>query len=321
MKIHEHILSTGSGGLIVALLATPFDVIKTRLIAQTLHAHDRSCFYRYCEGVWKDVCVTCGYEHPPQYVYRGLCQRELYSGSLDAVMKISRNEGLSALWNGIGPTLVMIVPSAILYFSMFDFMKQKGRTVVHEKYHSFVPSAAGTAARLINIGIFSPIELIRTKAQSEKSLDYSKLRQSLKVHVKEYGVRSLWDGAKSQMFRDVPFTIVYWYIQDRIKRRMQAEGSGTISSNLTGAVAGGAVAAVITHPFDLTKTQLQSNIGIESPLGRPGLMNQLLKIYRGQGFRGLFVGLTPRMIKVMPSCAIFITSFEGLKEYFERNNS
>ena len=267
------------------------------------------------------MCVSCGYEHPPQTIYRGLCQRELYAGSIDAALKISRKEGFSALWNGVTPTLAMIVPSAVMYFTMFDKLKEVGREKVSARYHPFVPSLAGITARCLNISVFSPIELVRTKAQSEHMLDYRKLKSAIRGHIATNGVRSLWYGAKSQLLRDLPFTVVYWFLQDAVKVKLAEAGYNTIPSNFGGAIAGGAVATVISHPFDLTKTQLQSSVGTGSEIGNKGLFQHILKIKRTQGFRGLYVGLTPRMVKVLPSCAIFITSFEGFKEYFNARNA
>ena len=39
MKLYEHLITTSTGGIIVTLLTTPLDVIKVRLIAQTLPSH------------------------------------------------------------------------------------------------------------------------------------------------------------------------------------------------------------------------------------------------------------------------------------------
>ena len=318
MKLYEHFLASSTGGILVALVATPFDVIKTRIIAQTLHTHDRSCFYKYCEGIMKDVCLSCGYAHTPQYVYRGLCQKEVYSGTLDTAFRIARSEGVFALWNGITPSLFMIVPAAVLYFSMFDLVKQRGKCYVHEKYHHFVPSFAGITARVINVGIFSPVQLIKTKAQSEYLLSSDKLKNIIIKHIKANGVRSLWYGTKSQLFRDVPFTLVYWYLQDAVRIKLSKMGYSTLLSNCGGAIVGGSVAGVISHPFDITKTQLQSNVGLNSDIGQKGLFDQLRNIARADGVRGLYVGLTPRILQIIPSCAIFITTFECLKEHFNK---
>lgn len=39
-------------------------------------------------------------------------------------------------------------------------------------------------------------------------------------------------------------------------------------------------------------------------------------IYEKNGIKGLFAGLSPRIIKVAPACAIMIASFEYGKTYF-----
>eukprot|EP00116_Pleurobrachia_bachei_P006507 sb/3466769/ len=315
MRPHEHVIATGTGGLLVALLATPFDVLKTRLIAQSLHTHNKECYYRYCKGVLDDVCVSCGHAHPPQLVYRGVCQKVMYTGTWDAAVRISRSEGVFALWNGVTPTLLMIVPSAVLYFTSFDYMRNRGKDFVREAWHPIVPSISGVLSRSINVAVFSPIEMVRTKAQSENQLDYGKLKESIKRHISLNGRRSLWDGSRAQLLRDIPFTAVYWYLQERVKLRLAHHG--TVLSNMGGAVTGGLVATLISHPFDLAKTQVQSSIGVgESEVGSRGLIQQLTHVTETQGFRGLFVGLIPRMTKVIPSCTIFITTFEAFKEYF-----
>ena len=317
MKVHEQILASGTGGVLVALLATPFDVIKTRLIAQTLHScHDQACFYSLCHGAMNEACGSCGYEHAPKEIYRGICQKQFYKGSVDAVFKISRQEGVTSLWNGCTPTLLQIVPSAIAYFTLYDFLKTRGQADVSEKYRAFVPSCAGVVARFVNVSLFSPIELVRTKAQSEVRLNYGQLRQVLLDQVRSKGVPSLWAGASSQLLRDVPFTLVYWFIQDKVKNMLIEQDRGTFFSNCGGAFAGASVASVISHPFDVAKTQIQANFGGQNKLlGKTPLL-VMKNIYKTDGLRGYYVGLMPRMVKLVPSCAVMITTYEVMKEHF-----
>lgn len=47
----------------------------------------------------------------------------------------------------------------------------------------------------------------------------------------------------------------------------------------------------------------------------PGILKQ---IYQQDGFRGLFRGLTPRVAKIGPSCAIMISSYEMGKVFFSK---
>lgn len=46
----------------------------------------------------------------------------------------------------------------------------------------------------------------------------------------------------------------------------------------------------------------------------------LKKVYSQHGLTGVFAGLTPRLVKVAPACAIMVSSFEYGKAFFERHN-
>jgi len=56
-------------------------------------------------------------------------------------------------------------------------------------------------------------------------------------------------------------------------------------------------------------------------LGQTRTNQQIVKdILREQGARGLFSGLTPRILKVAPACAIMISSYEFFKNFFLNQN-
>ncbi len=44
------------------------------------------------------------------------------------------------------------------------------------------------------------------------------------------------------------------------------------------------------------------------------------RIYATEGFRGLFTGYVPRIVKVAPACAIMISTYEYGKSFFVRYN-
>lgn len=49
-------------------------------------------------------------------------------------------------------------------------------------------------------------------------------------------------------------------------------------------------------------------------------LEMLSNIYRANGFKGLFAGVTPRIIKISPACAIMVATFEYGKSFFYLRN-
>lgn len=49
-------------------------------------------------------------------------------------------------------------------------------------------------------------------------------------------------------------------------------------------------------------------------------LQTLRHIYRLNGVAGLFAGVTPRLVKISPACAIMIGSFEYGKAFFHERN-
>merc|ERR1712168_766898 len=104
-------------------------------------------------------------------------------------------------------------------------------------------------------------------------------------------------------------------------------------------------ATVLTQPFDVLKTRTQIRLGeanfvvnkAASSSSHSGLEKPWIKsasssesssvwrsavgIFRVDGVAGLYAGVVPRLMKVIPACAIMITSYEYFKEVFAARNS
>lgn len=73
----QQVISASTGAMITSLSMTPLDVVRTRMQVQN---KSTSTFY--------------------------------YANTMDAIRKIARAEGVTTLWRGLTPSLVMQVPSA-----------------------------------------------------------------------------------------------------------------------------------------------------------------------------------------------------------------
>ena len=50
-----------------------------------------------------------------------------FNGTIDAFIKIRKVEGVTSLWSGLSPTLVLAVPTTVLYFTTYEQMKEAAR--------------------------------------------------------------------------------------------------------------------------------------------------------------------------------------------------
>merc|ERR1719391_593366 len=284
-----------------------------------------------------EIC-DCKWFNRPKY----------FNGTFDAIVKISRLEGISSLWSGLSPTLVLAIPTTVTYFTMYeqlkvmiDQMRRKHSADTNSHSPSWVSLTAGGLARWFAVTIVNPLELTRTKMQSQK-MPWSQVTRCLRDLVSTQGVRGLWNGYTATLLRDVPFSALYWPLYEQCKAIMNLYTSNRDSFLVnfgSGAVAG-SVASTVTLPFDVIKTIKQIEMGEKDIMGvKPGTHRRSVPIYkkvssgrsrsnmtiakewvREQGPKGLFAGLVPRLLKVAPACAIMISSYEFCKGFFKQKN-
>jgi solute carrier family 25 protein 39/40 len=311
----KQVVSSSCGALITSLLMTPLDVVKIRLQSQNRVMHKGDCFV-YRNGLMDHLC-TCINE---TNWYNRKIPGGRYHGTMDAIVKIVRVEGLTSLWSGLPPTLFMAFPQVVLYFTTYEEVKTLLGYHEINNPNPILPILSGGIARVIAVTAVSPLELIRTKVQSEK-LNYRDLAQTVRNAIKTQGFQSLYRGWVSTVWRDVPFSMIYWFNYESFKTFvMRHQNNRTMNSLETFAcgAAAGSIAAVLTCPFDVVKTHRQVQLG-ELDLNKKSrkTVNIIKEIYRIKGVQGLFAGVTPRVTKVALSCAIMITTFEYFKKLFE----
>ncbi|EDW81361.1 uncharacterized protein Dwil_GK11062 [Drosophila willistoni] len=338
----QQVMSACTGAMITACFMTPLDVIKTRM--QSQQTHSAKCFL-YCNGLMDHL-----FSHRPNS-YATVVNTPVtqFTSSWDALLKIGRHEGLGSLWSGLGPTLVSALPSTIIYFVAYEqfkamyiglyethrgiFFRSDSGLAKRPNLNAdpplplLVPMLSGVTARISAVTVVSPIELVRTKMQSQR-LTYAQVMGFVRNVIALQGIWGLWRGLPPTILRDVPFSGIYWPIYEFLKGRFGDRDHPSIGASFASGVLAGSLAALVTTPFDVVKTHEQIEFGervifTDSPakeLKKKSTFSRLKAIYRRQGLRGLFTGYGPRLFKVAPACAIMISTFEYSKSYFFHYN-
>ncbi|KIS71772.1 uncharacterized protein UMAG_00207 [Mycosarcoma maydis] len=293
------------------------------------------------------------------------------TGLWDGVVKVGKAEGIRGLWRGLAPTLMMTVPGQVTYMSCYDFLRShllasedssqiqadfqeisttngrelglagKSPSLSAVTAQSLYASLfSGALARGISATLVTPLELIRTRLQasSRSQATLSSILRGLWIEMRTTSLRSgggpliLWRGLTPTLWRDVPFSAIYFAGYEATKRSLTGGGLGEGNASGSGEEFGvafvsgalsGSFAAVLTHPFDVVKTRLQTQGSPREAEGRlsgtlrgatdghgANVWKAMRHILNEEGSKGLWRGLSPRTAKVAPACGVMIASFE-----------
>ncbi|KAK4035385.1 mitochondrial carrier protein MTM1 [Parachaetomium inaequale] len=263
----QKMLSATSGSLLTGLLATPLDVVRVRWQSQGIAPPPAIDFTKLampttpggatfrpsnnlgvtacCREVFftnntSEVCVV----RPPQPLPTTTTntnttpqitcaveqtQQRTFTSTFDGLRKIARNEGVTTLWRGLSPTLIMAIPANIIYFTGYEWLRfNKASPIARAFADDYAPLVAGSVARVLAATAVSPIELFRTRLQAVQGSTSTGGRgghlastfRGITDMVAAHGYRALWRGLTLTLWRDVPFSGMYWWGYETIRGRL-----------------------------------------------------------------------------------------------------
>eukprot|EP00946_MAST-07B_sp_MAST-7B-sp1_P004910 g4910.t1 len=266
-----HLKHTRGGG-VLERCTPPYHNSKS----DSSHSQPRSFFSRARDGFRSSRAVPRHAINPAASIPSTIASD---MGAIQAMRTIARNDGVWSLWDGLRPTLVMAMPNTMLYMVMYD-----------ELAHEFLPRRfnwseqnsaiiAGGASRAVAGAIVAPLELVRTQMQASTAIAQYGMLAKLRANVKDNGFLSLWRGLGPTLWRDVPFSVVYWYgyefLRGSLRKRVSArQDTGRLSRGENGNWSvGKASPRVALRRFPSTELAAPHDL---SPPGRLSGMNLLM---------------------------------------------
>jgi solute carrier family 25 protein 39/40 len=225
-------------------------------------------------------CVAVCLLNPINVIKVALQNSDSRTNIQSTVFRIMKERGPFGFWAGTAVGLMHSVPSIVFYMLTYERLKQelgRGR---------FTPGIAAGVARFFSISLVAPIEMVRLVKTGGSSRSPSEIVSN--IYNKE-GIRGFYRGWASTVMRDVPYSILYWGMYEELQlqytkmwRSFQVSNGSSDNQNglsrnhwashmitFSAGSTAGVIAAVITHPFDVLKTQQQ----LARPIGTKGCAN------------------------------------------------
>lgn len=210
-----------------------------------------------------------------------------------------KSGGFSGLYQGLYPVLIGSAPTAALFFVTYESIKAKTQPLVDKRYHAFVHMGAASLSEMVSCLVRVPIEVKKQR------------KQALILDKGNFAIKLLYRGYWSTVLRDMPFSLVQFPIWEYLKNLWHVYVERDIypvESAVCGSLAG-AVASTVTTPLDVAKTRimLASKTAHKSQLK---LHSVLKTIYADKGIKGLFAGVSYRVMWITLGGFIFFGAYE-----------
>jgi solute carrier family 25 protein 33/36 len=326
-KSYQHFIAGGLGGMCGAIITSPFDVVKTRLQSSLFREKHTSI------GV-----VGGGVATLPQRS-GGLLWNFVETGHI--LRDIYRDESPGALFKGLVPTLVGVIPARSINFYTYGNGKQIiANYFNHGQENSYVHLAAAAVAGITTGTATNPIWVVKTRLQltaSERrhsSITSTNgatagssraLGGSFKMIAKifrEEGFKGFYKGL-SASYLGVTEGTIQWVLYERLKQlSTNTEGRGGMAEwlgMLGSAGTAKCVASLITYPHEVLRTRLRQP-SVNGVMKYTGLLQTLRTVIAEEGARSLYGGLSAHLMRVVPNAAVMYSIYEGVLRWGKHSN-
>jgi len=284
----------GSAGFIEVCIMHPLDLIKTRLQLQIKTAN---------------ISAQTG-----SNVY--------YNGVFDCAKKMIRNEGMFALYKGIIPPILVETPKRAVKFLTFEQLKPLF-LFGSDKPTPLTFSLAGLGAGVLEAVLVNPFEMVKVTLQANRNKGGevpSTWAVTRQIIAKDgIGSRGLNRGLSATIGRNGVFNMLYFGFYHSVKN-IVPESQDPYKEFLRKVAIGfvsGTLGSVINIPFDVAKSRIQGPQPVPGVVKYRSTFPTIFTVYHEEGFRALYKGLTPKVMRLAPGGAIMMIVYEYVYEALE----
>ncbi|KAL1410312.1 hypothetical protein Q8F55_004318 [Vanrija albida] len=245
-------------------------------------------------------------------------------GLWTAVVKIYQTGGgVKAFWVGNGLNVAKILPESAIKFVSYEQSKR-----FLAKYWDKVtdPADISSSSRFIAGGIggitsqlaIYGLETLKTRVQSElgPSQGWRAVRDTARVMWAQGGMRSYYRGLTLGLVGVFPYSAIDMGTYETLKvaycKSMETDEPPVFAVLTFGALSG-SIGAASVYPINLLRTRLQASGSSGHPHQYNGFMDVLQTTLRNEGWRGLYKGLLPSILKVGPAVGVSWIVYEDAK--------
>ncbi|KAA8592449.1 calcium-binding mitochondrial carrier protein SCaMC-2-A [Etheostoma spectabile] len=235
---------------------------------------------------------------------------------MTGMMQMIKEGGVKSLWRGNGVNIIKIAPESALKFMAYEKIKQlicseKETLSIVERFVS------GSLAGVIAQSTIYPMEVLKTRLALRKTGQYSGILNCAKQIFRNEGLAAFYKGYVPNMLGIIPYAGIDLAVYETLKNHyLQQYGTNNTNPGMVVLLACGTVSStcgqLASYPLALVRTRMQAQAatGGNQQVTMSGLFKQILQT---EGPTGLYRGLAPNFLKVIPAVSISYVVYEHMK--------
>uniref|UniRef100_A0A8C6KUX0 Solute carrier family 25 member 25a n=1 Tax=Nothobranchius furzeri TaxID=105023 RepID=A0A8C6KUX0_NOTFU len=261
---------------------------------------------------------------------------------MSGLMQMIKEGGMRSLWRGNGVNVIKIAPESALKFMAYEQIKRLIGSD-NESLSILERFAAGSLAGVIAQSSIYPMEVtislftsrlksrglgtvpvtricpqvLKTRLALRKTGQYAGISDCAKQIFRREGLGAFYKGYVPNMLGIVPYAGIDLAVYETLKNSyLQTYGTNSSDPGVLVLLACGTVSStcgqLASYPLALIRTRMQAQAVTEGnqQLSMSGLLRQILQ---NEGPTGLYRGLAPNFLKVIPAVSISYVVYEQLK--------
>ncbi|EEP75521.1 conserved hypothetical protein [Uncinocarpus reesii 1704] len=296
-----YFLAGGAAGVVSRTATAPLDRLKVYLIAQT-KSH----------SIAANVAKSGSAVEAAEWMAWPLVQ---------ALKELWRAGGIRSLFAGNGLNVAKVMPESAIKFGAYEASRRM--FAGFEGHHD--PKQLLPVSQFLAGGIGGMVSHRMQCETVEGGLRGNRLIIATAQKMwSANGLFAYYRGLQLGLIGMFPFAAIdlmtFEYLKSTLISRKARllhchEEDAPLSNFTTGAIGAfsGALSASMVYPLNVLRTRLQAQGTVLHKPTYTGVMDVARKTFESEGFRGLYRGLTPNLLKVVPSVSISYVVYENSK--------
>jgi len=236
-------------------------------------------------------------------------------GMVQAIIFIYKEGGLRGFWRGNGMNVLKVIPDEALKFAIKVTLTQH-LAVNPSKPTLFEHILSGAVCGAVTQSFLYPLELVKTRMTVATMGEWRSIAECFRYTAKE-GFFTFYKGFIPNLAGIIPFQGTYFglffYLIDNYEHTYHTKPpqNKLITYSLTST----SLAVLLSYPFNLVRTKLQTQGVNGRALLYTGTINCFQRTIQHEGWKGLYRGLMPNYLKALPALTMSLVLVKTISDF------